>query len=307
MKNRRMRKEERRKNNRKQPKGIVWFKRPRLNPSDKPVSIAANRLKYFLLFIFLSFSRLSIAQDWELVRSFPVPRIHKFQVDRYGNLFVGDRNGNIFKLDSLGNTLETYSPVSGSLPSDLQVSQSVNVFVFYEDWQRFVLLDRFLGNARTFEFSDSEEIGYVKSACWASDGNVWLFDQSNFSLKKYNPTTKSILLSLPFNFSSENEELEITQLREYEGKIIGLSESKIFVFSFTGNLEWSFEVENISEIGFKEKSIFWLGEQGEVHFWEFLKNKKSKLQLPKSFEKLEYYDENWIGYFKGNVHFYKLK
>ncbi len=300
-----MKKEKGKKNNRKQPKGIVWFKHPRLNPSDKPVSIVANRLKYFLLFIFLSFSTLSIAQDWELVRSFPVPRIHKFQVDRYGNLFVADRNGNIFKLDSLGNTLETYSPVGGALPSDLQVSQSVNVFAFYEDWQRFVLLDRFLGNARTFEFSDSEEIGYVKSACWASDGNVWLFDQSNFSLKKYNPTTKSILLSLPFNFSAENEELEITQLREYEGKIIGLSENKIFVFSFTGNLEWSFEAGNISEIGFKEKSVFWVGEQGAINFWDFFKNVKSTIQPPKPFEKVEFYNEKWIGYLKESIRVYR--
>jgi hypothetical protein len=218
---------------------------------------------------------------------------------------VADRNGNIFKLDSLGKTLETYSPIGGALPSDLQVSQSVNVFAFYEDWQRFVLLDRFLGNARTYEFSDSEEIGYVKSACWASDGNIWLFDQSDFSLKKYNPTTKSILLSLPFNFSLENEELEITQLREHEGKIIGISENKIFVFSFTGNLEWSFEAENISEIGFREKSVFWIGEQGKVNFWNFFKNTQSTIQLPKLVAKLDCYNGNWIGYFKGNIHFYK--
>ncbi len=218
----------------KLPKVTFWLDCSRLNPNQRwrrfsePVpkmknqsltevhttrkTFASNYPKLLLVLIFLSFSTLSFAQEWKLVRSFPVPKLHKMQADRYGNLFVADKRGNIFKLDSLGRTLETYSPKSVALPSDLQVSQSVNVFVFYEDWQRFVLLDRFLGNARTFEFSDSEEIGYVKSACWASDGNVWLFDQSNFSLKKYNPTTKSILLSLPFNFSLENEELEITQV-----------------------------------------------------------------------------------------------
>jgi hypothetical protein len=262
-------------------------------------------LKVLLLLVFLSFSTLSLAQDWELVRSFPVPRIHKFQVDRYGSLFVADRNGNIFKLDSLGNTLETYSPIGGALPSDLQVSQSVNVFVFYEDWQKFVLLDRFLGNARTYDFSDSEDIGYVKSACWASDGNVWLFDQSDFSLKKYNPTTKSILLSLPFNFSLDNEELEITQLREHEGKIIGVSENKIFVFSFTGNLEWSFDIENISEIGFKEKSVFWIGDEQSIHFWNFFKNETNAIQVPAQFEKLAIYGRTWIAYFSGTIYSYK--
>lgn len=267
-------------------------------------SVLPNRIKHFLLLVFICLSAPSFGQNWELVRSFPVPKIHKLQPDRYGNLFLADKNGNIFKLDSLGTTLETYSPVGVALPSDLQVSQSVNIFVFYEDWQRFVLLDRFLGNARTYEFSDSEDIGYVKSACWASDGNVWLFDQSDFSLKKYNPTSKTVLLSFPFNFSSEIEELEITQLREYEGKIIGISENQLFVFSFTGNLEWTYEAENISEIGFRKNSILWMNDNA-LFSWDFIKNDSSSEKLPQNFEKGFSSENSWFGYWENQLFLYK--
>ncbi len=95
------------------------------------------------------------------------------------------------------------------------------------------------------------------------------------------------------------------KLREHEGKIIGVSDSKIFVFSFTGNLEWSFEAGNISEVGFGKKSIFWLGEQGEVNSWNFFENKISKIQLPEQLGKLDFFDSKWIGYVDGNIHIYR--
>ena len=144
--------------------------------------------KYCLTSLALLFALTGDAPtSWHLVRKLDLGNVQELDIDRFGNLYVVDSQQNIIKYDSLGKQLAIFSSPSMATVSQLQVTQSVNVFIFYEDAQRAILMDRFLGSARNVEWENST-ISYVTAACLSNDGNIWLFDQSDFSLKKYRQT-----------------------------------------------------------------------------------------------------------------------
>ena len=69
----------------------------------------------------------------------------------------------------------------------------------------------------------------------SNDGNIWLFDQSDFSIKKYNPTLKEVIFYTPLNNFIQSEE-EIYFMREYQNKLFIASENNgVLMFDNMGS------------------------------------------------------------------------
>ena len=262
-----------------------------------------QRSFFVFCLLLISLRPLLMGQNWLLQKEVAFPKAEMIQLDEFGNVFVATSDKNIFKLDSLGKQLETYSPNGFAKISDWQVSRSVNIFLFYEDWQKFTLLDRFLGNARDFSLEE-ESMGYVTAAALASDGNIWLFDQSDFSLKKFNPTNKEIILSFPFNFIADD--LSINQLREYQGKVFGISDTQLYVFNFLGELEWQMDWENPRSIVFENNRLLWI-EEAELKSWEIFQDQQQSYRLPEGISAFSYRNGTLWSVSKGKIIKWKVE
>lgn len=180
------------------------------------------------------------AQDsWRELFSFKTEEIDKISTDSYSNIYISSPNGVVTKYDSLGNVLVKFSPSKKSRVSFLDGSRNVNIFLFYQNFQEIRLLSRFLTDLGNYDLNNNK-IGYALLSAPASDNTVWVIDQSDYSLKKFNfkfnnvEISNSLIMSIPRSIKDYN----FTYLRAYNtGLYIAESNNGILVFDNLGNYQ----------------------------------------------------------------------
>ncbi len=141
-----------------------------------------------LIFIGLHAFSLAPAQSADtltLLRSLPLT----------ARLATSDQLGNLY-LVTPGNAVEKYTPEGrlltrftqnrlGNIQS-IDVSNPLKVLVWYADFRTVVFLDRSLtplGELRLIEAGYPE----VHTVAAAADGNLWVYDETSFKLRKLSP------------------------------------------------------------------------------------------------------------------------
>src|SRR4051812_22990298 len=122
--------------------------------------------------------------------------LDKASMDTYGQLYVTDTKGNINKYDSTGRFLLNYSPQKVGNITLLEASNTIRIFVFYRDFQEYTILERFLGPMPNNSINP-EEVGFARLATLGSDYNLWIMDDTDFALKKYDRQFNKVLYKTP--------------------------------------------------------------------------------------------------------------
>ena len=175
------------------------------------------------------------AQDQDAAFTIPFQQPAGDTIDQSGSLYVADAMGNLFKYNARGEYVVEYSPEQPARITDLEAWQGLRIFLFYRDLQQYAFLNRFLIAQGSYDFNPSA-VGFVEAAAPSADNNVWLFDQADFSLKKYNLQLKQVVLSTPFDLLLDPDDYRIGTIREYQNKVyISDYREGIFVFDNLGN------------------------------------------------------------------------
>lgn len=209
-----------------------------------------KRLAYLVL---LGWPLWVVAQrsgDSTVVKSVAVKNIDKITHDQFYNIYISTLNGQIHKYDKNGTFLLSNSPTKPQAIDQIEGSNTIRIFCFYKDLQEFNYFDRFL----TFENPiklDPQLIGYAKTATTSSDNSIWIFDEADYSLKKYDPIQQKILQNTNCGFIFEKGEHSITYMREYQNKLYLLEkDSCIYIFDNLGNFNKQIKMPNVKQISF---------------------------------------------------------
>lgn len=221
-----------------------------------------SKLRLYLLVFPLLFSSLSnLAQDtWKELFSFNTEEIDKISTDSYSNIYISSPNGVVTKYDSLGNVLLKFSPPKKSRVSYLDGSRNVNIFLFYKNFQEIKLLSRFLTDLGNYDLSN-EKIGYASLCAPSSDNTVWIIDDNDLSLKKFNfrfnslEISNSLLMTIPRSIRDYN----FTYLRAYNTSLyIAEKNSGILVFDNLGNYQTLIPSQNIDFFAFWQNQLYFI-------------------------------------------------
>jgi hypothetical protein len=197
------------------------------------------------------------AQDWKFLDSIPLKAaVHRASADYYKNMYITDEHGNLYKYDSLGKLQITYSPPKSSKVSLIDAWRGINIFLFYENFQEYVVLDRFLGQTQPLALQ-RERVGFARVATFALDNNIWVFDDIDFSLKKFNTQFEKIDFNTPLELILDASEYEITFMREYQNQLfIADKNSGILVFDNLGNYKTKLPFVDVSWFSFWDDEIY---------------------------------------------------
>jgi len=189
-------------------------------------------------------------QSLEFVRSIPFDKPQQVSLDRYNYLYMSDEKGNIKKYDEEGKFQVLYSPVKVSNIALLEAWNTIKVFLFYREYQEYVMLERFLTTKQNYVL-DPIAIGFARMATLASDYNLWIFDDTDFSLKKYDQQYNKVLFSTPLDLLLKPKEYDIRHMREYQNQLF-LSDlnSGVMVFDIFGNYKKRIPFQGISYFSF---------------------------------------------------------
>lgn len=199
--------------------------------------LSYNLLKLFsfLLFVFPGFSYAQ--SNYILEKKISLKSVTAAAIDQKKHIYAADSEGNIIQYDSLGKRLLVYSPDKIGTVTAMATSQTMRLFAFYRDFQEYVMLNRFLDQTSRQKF-ESEDIGFVRLATLASDNNLWVFDENDISIKKYNPQLNKVIAKVALDLMFGQKRQEVIYLKEYQNLLYLVDKnSGIWVFDNLGNFK----------------------------------------------------------------------
>lgn len=222
------------------------------------------------------------AQPPVLVRQFSQKPIVAISVDNYDRIITADRQGNITAYDTVGKALYSYSPVVVGDVTLLEAWRSMQTLVFYRDLQQYTLLDRFLTPLSGYPNPARlpAEIGFARTMTLAYDDQFWIFDDSEFSLKKFNAQRQTVVMTTPLTLVLHTQDYQITFMREYQNQLfVADRNSGVLVFDNLGNYRRTLPFKGLSYFQFAGEELYFL-ESGTLHFYNLYSQAERKLVLP---------------------------
>jgi len=213
--------------------------------------------KYTLILFILLIAQPLRAQHWVLMDS--VTFDHQgllLTKDRGDNLYIAFESGTITKFDSTGKTLSSYAPDQYAQPLIMESWASLRLFVFFGNTQEYTFLDRFLSGALLTRLPPT--LGFVSLATATSTNQLWLIDEREFRLLKYDFEFDQIVLERSFNQLPEALDLKPWYIKEYQNRLyVGDKSKGVLVFDNLGNYLTTLDIP-YGTFDFEDEQLYYL-------------------------------------------------
>ncbi len=160
--------------------------------------------------------------------------IKDFKVDAFGNFYTIERS-NRFKLyDPQFNLLFEYFNNGLGEISHVDITNPRKIILFFGGFQKMVFLDNTLSEVGRFgvDFNLPYDIRAIGSS---RDNNIWIYDATDYRLKKIDPQGATLLTSNPLESYLELE-ISPNLIIEYNNEVFIIEEGKgVAVFDNFGN------------------------------------------------------------------------
>lgn len=213
-------------------------------------------MTWLLFLIGVGHLNLLFGQELRLINEFEVDEPQSASLDRKGSLFIAERSGIINKYGSGGEIDLTYSASRNSKITLLEAWSTLDVLVFYGGYQSVTILNRFLSPIT--EVSLQDKIGFARLATFSGESNLWVIDDSDFSLKLLDLSLDLITIVTPFNQILDPDDYDISYIREYQNLLFIVDKNTgILVFDNLGNYLRTIEAKGLTFTGFINDEIYY--------------------------------------------------
>ena len=234
--------------------------------------------KLFLLIAFFVVQMPAFCQsdsirlnDWKMVK-----------MDNAGYMYMVMTNGDLTRRTPGSDTTSMiYSPVRKTRISLLDVSNPLRTFLFYEDLQEYVILDRFLTETGRYRLNSLTP--YAGMVAPAINNQLWLVDMVDFSIKKVDPQRDEVVIRIPLPQILDPDDSDFTYMREYQNLLFLVDlNSGIYLFDNLGNVMRRIDRAAVAYLNFDQNTMYYqLENDPETLYLEnFYTGKEEKRALP---------------------------
>ncbi|MFC3417629.1 hypothetical protein [Algoriphagus hitonicola] len=216
---------------------------------------------FFLFFGLLeSFSQTKLESS--PTATFTIPDFDLLSFDNRDQLYLSTAQGDLFLFDENGNQINYFSPPQQGRLQQLEAAWTVTVFSFSEDRQEFRILDRFLNPISEGRFP-FPEINLAKASTLGNGNIIWIWDESDFNLKRMDYRRKVVMDQQPLNLILNTENLEVLEIREIKNRLfVNTENSGIFIFDNQANLLEKIKIPRFERICYYQERLLWI--QGQT-------------------------------------------
>jgi hypothetical protein len=239
-----------------------------------------NHLSILLYFFFTSYSFGQQTVEWVPMAEIQVKGLEQLALDNRGQIYYADRSGGIYQIDQTGRTVNHFSPTRRARLSQLDADRTVNIFSFSEDLQEYVILDRFLNPIVNNRF-DASQVGFAKSATMGNNNTLWVFDETDLSLKKIDFRRQAVVQNQPLSLVLGRDDIQVKEVREYQNLLFLREASSVTVFDNQGNYLRSLPYGSDAKLAFFENSLFFIDKEGLVQL-SFSSGQRNVYQTPQN-------------------------
>lgn len=200
----------------------------------------------------------SLFEEKDPIATLSTSQSDLISIDTRDQIFVSKKNGDILLLDQNGKQINLFSPPRQGRLQQLEASWTVSIFSFSEDLQEYRILDRFLNPLYEGNFLFNE-ITLPKAATLGNNNVIWVWDESDLSLKSFNYLQKQIIQSQPLNLVLDPQNLTVREIREFKNRLyMNIPESGIFIFDNQANYIQKLPIRVNQRLCFYKDQIFWV-------------------------------------------------
>ncbi|MEK6479217.1 hypothetical protein WJR50_16845 [Catalinimonas sp. 4WD22] len=233
--------------------------------------------RLILLLIFSSLHSTIAAQSLAVQDSIAISKPLAVSFDALGHLYIVTTSGELSKYDQHLEVLQTYSSPTLNRVSNLDATQMLKIFAFYESSQEFQFFDRFLTPSQTAQIKVAP-FSHFSVAALSNDQMIWLFDENNLQLVKYSPIQEDLILKVDLQYFL-SERAEIKTLKEYGNRLFLWQDNEILVFDFLGNLINKFPIEIDHPFQISSNQLYYAIDN-KVYFFDLLTSTQEKYIIP---------------------------
>lgn len=207
--------------------------------------------------------------------------------DRRGYVYIANDAGDVIQYDFNGNKVNTYSPDKPGIVTLIEAWAALRILVFYEDFQEYLFLDRFL-NASPYYQIGRENVGFSTLLTLAEDNNLWLIDNETLNLIKFDNTTDQILINTSLSNYILVANNNLNFMRAYQQQVfINDATSGILIFDNFGNYVKKLPLTGLGYFNFHKDELYYLSD-GAINFINLysLQERSIRLGLDKTYDKV---------------------
>lgn len=238
-----------------------------------------QRWGYIISVMLILFASLSTTAQFKKINTIKgETNIKLVAVDRPGEFYVLLDNNSLQKYDSNGKLLNKTQ--LRNTPHIFDPRDGAKLFVFYGNTVEYNFLSHNL--SATSEPTKVDPAFAINPflACPAGDYNIIVLDSADWSFKKINLKTQSVIFESVLSKNISRKAQHITQLREYQNFIFLLDqEHGIHILNSIGKLLRTIDVSDISYFNFLGEELYYLS-GGKLHFFNLFSTETRILNLP---------------------------
>ncbi|KEO72429.1 hypothetical protein [Anditalea andensis] len=236
--------------------------------------------RIWVLFSLCLIGHFSFAQEitWDLKSDLSIKGADLVSIDNRGMIFYTQLDGSIYQTSSKGASINHVSVASQAKISHLEAGRTMNIFAFYKDLQRIVLFDRFLAPVIQVSLIDLD-IGMASMATLGNNYGLWLFDESDMSLKKYDLRRQALLQHQVLNLVLPNQEWDIMDIKAFQNMVFLRTPDLVFIFDEQGNLLKQLSIPGKNPLGVLGECIYNI-EDGKIIEYKWNTGMKTAFNLP---------------------------
>ena len=247
-------------------------------------------------------SPCAIGQTLEKQSSFLLPfEPVTGSIDRQGHLYFASIEGSIEKYDQSGKLLYHFSPQKKATPSLVEAWQGLRVFAYYQAFQEYLFLNRFLTDSERYNLDQLNLSRFNGLVTLGADNNLWLFNSNTLTLSKVDiqngETLLENILSLSINFKS----IQPTFIREYQNLVfISDKQHGILIFDNLGNFIESMEIKGLEFFSFNSNELIAISE-GKIVLIDIYTKRKREISTANLSYQLVFMENNQLIALSGNT------
>jgi hypothetical protein len=227
-------------------------------------------MKTALILFFGLFSGTLFSQE-TLIKGGPLgeirlPNLDLISLDTRDQIFASTTSGDVYLYDQKGKQLNLFSPPRQGRLDQVEASWTVNIFTFSADLQEYRILDRFLNPLAENSFL-LNAIVLPKAATLGNNNVIWVWDESDLSLKSLDYLRNIILQTQPLALLLDSENLAVTEIREFKNRLfVNAPQSGIFIFDNQGNFLQKVNLQLNQRLCFYKENLLWI-EEGRLKMY----------------------------------------
>ncbi len=227
----------------------------------------------------MSCTQLLHGQDWRLLKSIPIQHPVVFMdSDVRQRLYTVNTEGELSQFDHGGETIANFGTAPFGNPSHLQV-RGLRTFLFFENTQQFIFLNQFLSHRGEIH-TIPESVGYVRLATLSNDNHIWLLDDQELNLLKFNLEYQQIIMENALINLFAHADLHPYLVEEYQNRLyIGDRHQGVLVSDILGKYLKTIKVPGDVDFNFTKEYLYFLLDS-QIHFYHLYHDTRFTLPLP---------------------------